>query len=88
MTIDISSIGGSATIHAMSGASAGMPPQQKMSNLFNQIDTSGSGSINQAQFDQAFQSFNPRRFSSNRERTRSFRRLIRTAPAAFRNRIS
>lgn len=43
----------------MSGASAGMPPQQKMSSLFDKIDTSGSGAINQAQFGQAFQSFNP-----------------------------
>ncbi len=46
-------------MHAMSGASAGMPPQQKMSNLFNSIDSSGSGSITQAQFDQAFQTLNP-----------------------------
>ena len=36
-----------------------MSPAQKFTNLFNQIDTSGSGSITQAQFDQAFQSMNP-----------------------------
>ena len=36
-----------------------MPPNQKMSNLFNSIDTSGAGSINQAQFNQAFQTLNP-----------------------------
>lgn len=30
-----------------------------MSSLFDSIDTSGSGSITQAQFDQAFQSKNP-----------------------------
>ncbi len=36
-----------------------MPSQQKMTNLFNQIDSSGAGSITQAQFDQAFQSLNP-----------------------------
>jgi hypothetical protein len=30
-----------------------------MSSLFDKIDTSGSGSITQAQFDQAFQAFNP-----------------------------
>ncbi|HTH16513.1 MAG TPA: EF-hand domain-containing protein [Magnetospirillum sp.] len=36
-----------------------MPPQQKMSNLFDNIDSSGSGSISQAQFDQAFQNMNP-----------------------------
>ncbi len=43
----------------MSGASYGAPPQQKMSNLFNSIDTSGSGSITQSQFEQAFQTKNP-----------------------------
>ena len=36
-----------------------MPASQKMSNLFDQIDNSGSGSITQAQFDQAFQTLNP-----------------------------
>lgn len=45
--------------HAMSGASMRMPPQQKMNNLFGQIDSSNAGSINQAQFNQAFQSMNP-----------------------------
>lgn len=52
---------GAGMPHAVSGASATMrmPPQQKMSNLYNQIDTSGSGSITQAQFDQAFQTMNP-----------------------------
>jgi len=59
MNIDTSSIGNSGGIHAISGASTGMPPQQKMSSLFDQIDTSGSGSITQGQFDQAFQTFNP-----------------------------
>ena len=43
----------------MSGASTGAPPQQKMSSLFDSIDTSGSGSITQSQFDQAFQTQNP-----------------------------
>lgn len=59
MALDISSVGSGPAIHAMSGASAGMPSQQKMTNLFNQIDSSGAGSITQAQFDQAFQSLNP-----------------------------
>ena len=36
-----------------------MPPQQKMSNLFDKIDSSSSGSINQAQFNLAFQTLNP-----------------------------
>ena len=44
---------------AMSGASMRMPPNQKMSNLFNAIDASGSGSISQTQFNQAFSSLNP-----------------------------
>jgi len=57
--MDISAIGNAGGIHVMSGASAGLPPQQKMSILFDKIDTSGSGSITQAQFDQAFQTFNP-----------------------------
>jgi len=59
MSIDISGVGGSAMPHIMSGASAGMPPQQKMSSLFDNIDSSGSGSISHAQFDQAFQALNP-----------------------------
>ncbi len=42
-----------------SGASARMPPQQKMSNLFQQIDTTGKGSISKAQFVQAFNAMNP-----------------------------
>jgi len=36
-----------------------MPPSKKMSNLFDQIDPSASGAINQNQFQQAFQSMNP-----------------------------
>ena len=34
-------------------------PAQKMANLFQQIDTSGSGTITKAQFEQAFQTMNP-----------------------------
>ncbi len=59
MTISIAGIGGAGGVHAMSGASAGMPPQQKMSSLFDAIDSSGSGSITQPQFNQAFQNLNP-----------------------------
>ena len=59
MTVDISGVGGLSMVHVMSGASGGMPPQQKMSSLFDKIDSSGTGSISQAQFDQAFQSLNP-----------------------------
>lgn len=44
---------------AVSGASMSMPPQQKMSSLYSQIDTDSSGSITQSQFNQAFQTMNP-----------------------------
>ena len=55
----VAAIGDSGATQAMSGASAGMPPQQKMTSLYNQIDSSGSGSITQQQFNQAFQTLNP-----------------------------
>jgi Ca2+-binding EF-hand superfamily protein len=57
--MDISGVGAAGGMHAVSGASSSGPPQQKMSSLFDSIDTSGSGSITQSQFDQAFQSKNP-----------------------------
>jgi Ca2+-binding EF-hand superfamily protein len=57
--MNITGISSSSAPHAVSGASNGAPPQQKMSNLFTSIDTSGSGSITQAQFEQAFQTQNP-----------------------------
>lgn len=59
MSMSVSALAGSAVPQMISGASAQMPASQKMSNLFNQIDTSGSGTITQAQFDQAFQTSNP-----------------------------
>jgi EF-hand domain pair len=59
VSMDISGVSSSSMLHAMSGASGGMPPQQKMSSLFDKIDSSGSGSVSQAQFDQAFQTLNP-----------------------------
>ena len=43
----------------MSGASMGAPPQQKMTNLFNQIDTAGTGSISKSQFQIAFDTMKP-----------------------------
>lgn len=43
----------------MSGASSRMSPNQKMTNLFQQIDANNSGSITPAQFTQAFQNLNP-----------------------------
>jgi hypothetical protein len=57
--MDISGVSSSSGLHAVSGASSGAPPQQKMSNLFDSIDTSSSGSITQSQFEQAFQTKNP-----------------------------
>jgi len=57
--MDISGVGAAGGMHAISGASSSGPPQQKMSSLFDSIDTTGSGSITKAQFEQAFQSKNP-----------------------------
>jgi len=57
--MDVTGISASSGLHAVSGASSSGPPQQKMSDLFDSIDTSGSGSITQAQFNQAFQTQNP-----------------------------
>jgi Ca2+-binding EF-hand superfamily protein len=59
MSMTVSGVGGAAGYQAVSGASARMPPQQKMSNLYNQVDTGGTGSITQSQFNQAFQTLNP-----------------------------
>jgi hypothetical protein len=41
-----------------SGASPTISAQQKISNLFQQIDSSGSGRITKAQFEQAFSKLN------------------------------
>jgi len=59
MSINLSASGTTSAAQIWSGASAPMSPDQKMTNLFDQIDTSGSGSISQSQFDQAFQQLNP-----------------------------
>jgi hypothetical protein len=59
MSIGVSGISDAGAVHAMSGASAGMPPQQKMSSLFDQIAGNGSGGVTQQQFDRAFQTMNP-----------------------------
>lgn len=55
----IAAITGMSQPHAVTGASMRMPPQQKMTSLFTKIDTANAGSINQAQFTQAFQTMNP-----------------------------
>lgn len=57
--MNVSSTGSSASDHVTSGASAPMSPSQKMADLFDAIDSSGSGSISQDQFAQAFQTLNP-----------------------------
>lgn len=41
---------------AMTGASVQMSPSDKYTSVFNQIDTSGSGSITKSQFEQTFSS--------------------------------
>lgn len=40
-------------------ASKPISPQQKITNLFQQIDTAGTGRITKAQFEQAFTKINP-----------------------------
>ena len=57
--MDVSGVAAAGGMHTVSGASSSGPPQQKMSSLFDSIDSSGSGSITKAQFDQAFQSNTP-----------------------------
>jgi hypothetical protein len=59
MSIAGTNAAGGAWPHAMSGASPPMPPQQKMTNLYNAIDSNGSGTVTQTQFTQAFQTMNP-----------------------------
>ena len=55
MSMAISGMGGAGRPQAMSGASMRSSPAQKMASVFDQIDTSGSGTITKAQFEQAFQ---------------------------------
>ena len=59
MSMTVSGMGSAGATQAMSGASMRKPPAQKMADLFASIDTSGSGSITKAQFEQAFQTQNP-----------------------------
>ena len=53
----VSAIGGMPQV--WTGASMRMPPAQKMAALFDKIDTSGTGTMTKAQFEQAFQTANP-----------------------------
>lgn len=61
MSISISGLGSAGMAQMISGASPSMSmsPQQKMTTLYNNIDTTNSGSITQSQFNQAFQTQNP-----------------------------
>jgi Ca2+-binding EF-hand superfamily protein len=65
MVSSISGTSGAAGMSAMSGASSRMPPQQKMSNLFDQIDTKGSGSISKSDLAKAFDTQNPPKVFEN-----------------------
>ena len=56
--MQISGIGG-PTAMAVTGASGALPPQQKMANLYDQIDTAGTGSITRSQFQTAFETLKP-----------------------------
>jgi len=48
-----------------SGASSRMGPSKKMSNLFEKIDSQGTGSVSREQFNKAFETLNPpKRFKS------------------------
>jgi hypothetical protein len=60
MSLPIVSVGlGNAAVQTTTGASMRAPVQQKMSKLFDQIDTTSSGSISSEQFAKAFQTMNP-----------------------------
>jgi hypothetical protein len=59
MTMNVANIAAPAAPMMVSGASMQAPPQQKMTNLYNRIDAVGTGSITQAQFNQAFQTMSP-----------------------------
>ena len=59
MSMAISGSGGAVMPQVVSGASMRMAPSQKMSALFQQIDTGNTGSITQQQFTQAFNSKTP-----------------------------
>lgn len=54
----VSSMREAAMPQVKSGASKPASPQQKLSSLFQQIDTAGKGSITKAQFEQAFNKLN------------------------------
>ena len=58
MSLSLSATGTNAADNRPDSGPA-MSPTQRMSNLFDQIDTSSTGSITQSQFEQAFKAMNP-----------------------------
>ncbi len=58
MSISVPGAGAPAPM-MMSGASPMAPPQQKMSSLYDKIDTAGAGSITKSQLEVAFQTLKP-----------------------------
>lgn len=59
MISSISGMTGGQPPQVVSGASMRQPSAQRMASLFDKIDSSGSGSITKAQFEQAFQNLKP-----------------------------
>jgi Ca2+-binding EF-hand superfamily protein len=59
MVSSVYGAGGAGGYSAMSGASSRMPPQQKMTNLFDKIDTDKSGSITKSELSNAFKTQKP-----------------------------
>ncbi len=61
MSFEISSVApaNTAAVQTMTGPSANAPARQKMSGLFDKIDSAGTGSINREQLARAFQTMNP-----------------------------
>jgi Ca2+-binding EF-hand superfamily protein len=61
MSLDVTAVSaaGASPVQTMTGPSAAMPTRQKMSALFDQIDTAGSGRIDAAQLQQAYATLKP-----------------------------
>jgi hypothetical protein len=55
----VSTLSAPASVQTMTGASPAWPARQKMTALYNQIDTQSTGSISAAQFHAAFAEGNP-----------------------------
>jgi len=61
MSLQVSAVapGAAGAVHTMTGPSPQWPARQKMSALFDKIDTSGKGAISSTQFAKAFHTMNP-----------------------------